>query len=128
MGASYNSVSAVRLLYDERGKDLVFMIHGERLTCHKCVLSARSEFFTRQLEGRCVPFASCLYHHEDDPEIYAYKGIFIFPSDLSNKVLPRPQIPLYKRMLGLTRSAGIFKQSMGARNRNRGILPARQDT
>jgi len=41
-----------RLLEDENHKDIVFIVHGNHISAHRCILAARSEFFAQQLETR----------------------------------------------------------------------------
>jgi len=41
-----------RLLEEDKLTDLTFNIHGDNISVHRCILSARSQFFTNQLETR----------------------------------------------------------------------------
>jgi len=41
-----------RLLEDNTHSDITFYIHGIKMSAHRCILSARSQFFTDQLETR----------------------------------------------------------------------------
>lgn len=41
-----------RLLEDNTHSDITFYIHGVKMSAHRCILSARSQFFTDQLETR----------------------------------------------------------------------------
>jgi len=41
-----------RLFEDENDKDIVFYVHGQPVSAHRCILAARSEFFAQQLETR----------------------------------------------------------------------------